>query len=168
MPTGQFVHIRSLVTDIPPVIAEVFSLPFWKDKRRYSRFEALIDVCANLTEFSTNIPELCARWQWSRVTVFRFLNMIRDDGFIEREIVFARAGLQRHVPARWVQTRLRIFQRDGYVCQYCGTVGIALECDHIVPISKGGSNDDENLLTACRTCNRSKNDKLLSDWKGAK
>lgn len=39
--------------------------------------------------------------------------------------------------------------------------------DHVVPISKGGSNEDTNLVTACLPCNRSKRDKLVSEWKGS-
>jgi hypothetical protein len=38
-----------------------------------------------------------------------------------------------------------------------------LECDHIHPISKGGTDDDENLATACWDCNSGKRAKLLSD-----
>ena len=35
--------------------------------------------------------------------------------------------------------------------------------DHAV----SGSHDDENLVTACRTCNRSKRDKLITEWRPA-
>lgn len=65
----------------------------------------------------------------------------------------------------WRRIRLRIFKRDGWACTYCGTSAEPLECDHIVPISRGGSNDDSNLTTACRRCNRSKRAKLLSEWR---
>jgi hypothetical protein len=68
--------------------------------------------------------------------------------------------------AEWASLRLTVFQRDMYTCQYCGLAGIALECDHIVPISRGGSNDIENLTTACMRCNRSKGSKTLEEWEG--
>jgi hypothetical protein len=35
--------------------------------------------------------------------------------------------------------------------------------DHITPVSKGGTNDIENLATACRDCNSGKSDRRLSD-----
>ena len=64
----------------------------------------------------------------------------------------------------WREIRERIFARDDYTCQYCGKRGVKLECDHVHPVSKGGSHDDENLKTACFDCNRSKRDKLLTEW----
>jgi 5-methylcytosine-specific restriction endonuclease McrA len=48
-----------------------------------------------------------------------------------------------------------------------GSVAGALECDHVIPVSRGGKNHIENLATACFKCNRSKNDNLLSEWVGA-
>jgi hypothetical protein len=65
----------------------------------------------------------------------------------------------------WEEIRKRIFQRDNYTCKYCGVRGGRLECDHIHPVSKGGSNEDFNLTTACFRCNRSKRDKTLTEWK---
>lgn len=51
--------------------------------------------------------------------------------------------------------RLRILARDGYQCLKCGTNN-DLCMDHIVPISRGGETDDDNLQTLCRTCNLQK------------
>jgi len=48
--------------------------------------------------------------------------------------------------------RKDIFERDGYRCTYCGTTEGPFECDHIVPVSRGGSKDDSNLTTACVSC----------------
>lgn len=56
----------------------------------------------------------------------------------------------------------RILERDRYRCRYCGgweNIGI----DHIHPVSRGGSNDDENLVACCRSCNSRKSNKLLSE-----
>jgi hypothetical protein len=66
--------------------------------------------------------------------------------------------------SEWAEIRAFVFERDDYTCQYCGEYGGRLECDHVVPVSRGGTNDFENLLTACFGCNRSKRDKLLSEW----
>lgn len=49
-------------------------------------------------------------------------------------------------------------------CRYCGSAG-PIEIDHIVPLSRGGKHEPENLAPACRSCNRSKGAKLLSEWK---
>lgn len=62
--------------------------------------------------------------------------------------------------------RFRVFQRDGYTCQYCGRSApdVELHADHIVPRSKGGPDTLENLRTACRDCNLGKGARRL-DWK---
>jgi hypothetical protein len=69
--------------------------------------------------------------------------------------------------AAWEKVRNSIFKRDHYTCQYCGATGCDLECDHVVPISRGGGNEDSNLTTACYSCNRSKAAKPVSKWKDA-
>ena len=66
--------------------------------------------------------------------------------------------------AEWRVIRARIFARDDYTCGYCGRRDGRLECDHIVPVSRGGSNEDDNLVTACRSCNRAKHAKLVEEW----
>lgn len=47
-------------------------------------------------------------------------------------------------------------------CHYCNQP--AVEIDHVVPISRGGTGDLSNLVPACRSCNASKNDKTLAEW----
>lgn len=62
------------------------------------------------------------------------------------------------------KVRFEVFKRDLFTCQYCGRKPptIILECDHIDPVSKGGSNDRDNLITACFDCNRGKSNNELS------
>lgn len=56
-----------------------------------------------------------------------------------------------------------IFLRDGYKCTYCHDTEF-LSVDHIMPLSRGGSNGLENLTTACRSCNSRKSNKTLEEW----
>ncbi len=62
-----------------------------------------------------------------------------------------------------IKARFEIFKRDGFVCQYCGghPPAIVLHVDHITPIASGGSNDPDNLITACDTCNLGKGARSL-------
>lgn len=69
-------------------------------------------------------------------------------------------------PDLWLPLVDAVFRRDEYRCTYCGADGetYVLHCDHIAPISRGGSNDIENLTTACEWCNCSKRDRLPAEW----
>src|SRR5215218_7346506 len=53
------------------------------------------------------------------------------------------------LPPGWDHTRARILKRDAYACTVCGHV--ATEVDHITPHHMGGTDDDTNLTSLCRT-----------------
>ena len=59
----------------------------------------------------------------------------------------------------WRRKRLQVFERDRYICQTCYRVCMSPECDHIVPVSQGGSDDMSNLATICIECHRDKTSK---------
>ena len=61
-------------------------------------------------------------------------------------------GGQRLPASDWHIVRSIVLERDGHACVYCGA-DKPLEGDHIVPLSRGGSNALTNLATACRPCN---------------
>lgn len=66
-------------------------------------------------------------------------------------------------PHDWDERRRVVYQRDEYQCQNCGRRGGAagnaeLHCHHIVPKSKGGSHDMNNLVTLCRDCHNQVHD----------
>ena len=52
--------------------------------------------------------------------------------------------------------RFAILERDDFACQYCGqhAPNVALEIDHIKPVSEGGQDTLDNLRTSCWACNR--------------
>lgn len=79
------------------------------------------------------------------------------------EIVYA-FGFGRRRVSRWERLRRFIFDRDGHACTYCGSTDLPLHCDHVVPVSRGGSSEPENLTTACKPCNLSKNDRTPQEW----
>jgi len=49
-----------------------------------------------------------------------------------------------------------LLERDHRTCQYCGAKNTRLERDHIQPKSKGGLDNKENLVLACKPCNQAK------------
>ena len=63
-------------------------------------------------------------------------------------------GYSRDTGGEWEKTREIIFSRDNYICRYCGA--LAEHIDHVIPVCKGGTNDLDNLVAACASCNLSK------------
>lgn len=55
-------------------------------------------------------------------------------------------------------SRNAIFRRDKHTCQYCGDK-TKISLDHVLPVSRGGKNTWENLVTACFSCNNRKGNK---------
>ncbi len=49
-------------------------------------------------------------------------------------------------------------------CFQCGSMKDQ-SLDHIIPISRGGSHSVGNIMTLCLPCNKSKNAKLLVEWR---
>jgi len=67
--------------------------------------------------------------------------------------------LTRRVRRPFVERRLtrqEVFARDRFTCQYCGRETRELTLDHVVPRSQGGGHFWENVVSACRLCNRRK------------
>jgi 5-methylcytosine-specific restriction endonuclease McrA len=67
-----------------------------------------------------------------------------------------------HIPAF---TRFNVFLRDDFTCQYCYDKKFStkeLTFDHLIPRSKGGLTNWENVVTACSHCNWTKGSKSLS------
>jgi 5-methylcytosine-specific restriction endonuclease McrA len=67
--------------------------------------------------------------------------------------------IPRHSHRRKI-TRRAVFARDDWTCQYCGSRA-NLTVDHVIPRSKGGSSDWENIVASCAPCNRRKGNLLL-------
>lgn len=76
-----------------------------------------------------------------------------------------------HVPRRFRRqvTNTFLFARDQYTCQYCERRANDLkrrECltrDHVIPLSRGGGNEWDNVVTACSSCNTRKGNHLPAE-----
>ena len=55
-------------------------------------------------------------------------------------------------------------EKFGGKCAYCRS-NIATTRDHIIPISRKGTNTIDNINPSCLSCNDKKGTKLLSEWK---
>lgn len=84
----------------------------------------------------------------------RLAHLIEQGKFLVPALI----RLTKQVAFRALQirpTRNAIFKRDKYTCQYCGEKS-RISLDHVLPVSRGGKNTWENLVTACFSCNNKK------------
>ena len=61
-------------------------------------------------------------------------------------------------------SRSNVYLRDMYKCQYCLDIFDVnqLTLDHVIPRSKGGQTEWQNIVTCCKSCNTKKVQKLSS------
>jgi 5-methylcytosine-specific restriction enzyme A len=81
----------------------------------------------------------------------------------DRKIISKKSHGQNRSRSISLSVRLDVLTRDGYKCVYCGRSSqqIDLEIDHIIPYSKGGSNQIDNLQSLCFDCNRGKGARII-------
>jgi hypothetical protein len=58
----------------------------------------------------------------------------------------------------------KVFKRDNYACRYCGNESTPLTVDHLVLWEEGGPTTEENLVSACRKCNRTRGNLHYDEW----
>jgi hypothetical protein len=63
------------------------------------------------------------------------------------------------------ENRLRVFERDGYLCYRCGKqlTRFSATLDHIQPVSRGGDHSYVNLVTSCLHCNSRRGNSPVMD-----
>ncbi|MHB1223858.1 MAG: HNH endonuclease [Gemmatimonadaceae bacterium] len=109
----------------------------------------VIDGKAEIVEADRTRPVRSERLSMPRPAVIRLVKFI-------------------HVPRRFRKqvTNTFLFARDRYRCQYCGRTSgelkprESLTRDHVIPLSRGGLNVWENVVTACSPCNTRKANRL--------
>lgn len=106
-------------------------------------------ICQTTDEIKNEIKELHKEID----IVYNELDMLRrksrKKNKSKRRLI---SGKKRHA----------VFARDNYRCQICGATvddGAKLHIDHILPVSKGGTNDITNLQILCEKCNLGKHNR---------
>jgi hypothetical protein len=125
-----------------------------------TREEGALLYCRDQVAWEAGIEFVRLRGGVSRATGERSVLFVST-------IVAANGGASEYdllndVPAL---TNKNLFARDKHMCLYCGDYlyDCELTRDHVVPVSRGGGDNWENVVTACRTCNHFKADKLLDE-----
>ena len=129
--------------------------------RRLSRRTKDGQYCQKLDIFTVRLCEHCgreytvrsplAKWQPKRKYCSRPCYAASRRG--------PRGAPRRRNPYGWQQTRRTVWERDRGRCHVCGddvTFDAAYHCGHIVDLWVGGSNDLDNLVVMCSTCNLKK------------
>jgi len=91
-------------------------------------------------------PLASAAASFPRPHVIRLLTYVRVPRLVQRKI-----------------SRRALFARDGWRCVYCGSASSRLTLDHVIPRSRGGGSDWENVVTSCAPCNLRKGDRMLHE-----
>lgn len=69
------------------------------------------------------------------------------------------------LPSNWTEITSEVFVRDSFTCVYCGDRLAPLHCDHVIPLSRGGASQPDNLVTACQDCNLDKGARTPEEWR---
>lgn len=107
--------------------------------------------------FRREFPDINVRSIIQRHVV-ETLDIPVDWGGALQTVYRQRTRFDRRKPLSVTQS-LAVFDADGYRCRSCGTRK-NLTVDHVIPWSKGGGDEPENLQTLCRSCNARKGDRL--------
>lgn len=139
---------------------------------RYDRLEAKLVRSRQLPNFTYRARIRCevrytspkgrnSYWriqEWDFEGLFQELQTMRRVRSEQSTTKFLRRQERQRVTA---SVRYGVLARDGHRCRVCGNTAEVepLHVDHVVPISRGGRSDMDNLQTLCQTCNLGKSDR---------
>lgn len=105
------------------------------------------------------------------MTLAEWETFLRQTDLLETEILLtdasgklAKAVLRKSQRQIDAHVQWNVFRRDGYACRYCGREGVPLTVDHIVLWERGGPTIPDNLLAACKPCNRDRGNTEYAEW----
>ena len=125
-----------------------------------TREDGALLYCRDQVAWEAGLEATVLRGGYSRRTGLR--SMLRVNSIVATTSVDRAADDWAGTPTL---TNAQLFRRDDYMCLYCGDVlppGL-LTRDHVVPVSAGGQDTWENVVSACRACNHKKDNHNLQD-----
>ena len=105
--------------------------------------------------FSLGVPLYRIRGGYNAITSIRSIIEVNSIVATAGDSVAALKARAHYIPPLNNQA---LFARDAHMCMYCGHQFSArgLSRDHILPLSKGGTDSWKNVVTACKRCNNRK------------
>lgn len=135
----------------------------WRDNNKEKHRECCKRWVENNSE---RIKENSRRWasenkdrRREQVRKWRKENPEKNNQNTRRRHAREKGALGSHTAQEWEEKKADY----GGLCAYCGKPGKMTE-DHVVPLSRGGSDYIENILPACLSCNSAKNDTPVDEW----
>jgi len=101
--------------------------------------------------------------EWN--TFLRQTDLMELEALVEDEHGVVKKAIVRKT-ARVISQHIswKVWRRDEFKCRYCGADDVPLTVDHLVLWEEGGPSIEENLLTACRKCNKARGNMQYADW----
>lgn len=132
-------------------------------------------LAPGLTEQERRFIELCIRAEpvilEGARRKKRLLQQLQDQfGWAERETKpILRRLIARQFLFNWSNGKSVSFAREQVKqarCAYCGCMarGRRLTKDHVIPLSRGGADDESNIVDRCHDCNQAKRDLTPVEW----
>jgi hypothetical protein len=135
----------------------------WRDvtaEERTETFNVLDDACDIINAsgwLSIEGPRLCPGCgnliRINDVSCFDCENKSKEP--MEKHIGRSFNSVRHEMAKKRDRYFLAIGLRDGFYCKNCGSID-DICIDHILPVSRGGGNDESNLQLLCRSCNSKK------------
>ncbi len=133
-----------------------------KEKKEFARLNFIVisqkEELERLKSF--RIPrELSDRLEKIEEVMYSFLLLLKNKRQVQSKK--ARKNLSKKL-------RYKILDRDDHTCQNCGKKAdgfkeIKLHIDHIIPVDKGGKDDEDNLRVLCSSCNLLKKNYIFNE-----
>ena len=147
----DFMDIDKRSAETKSIINDMFNATIQYIKNNHIHWQERADDLSRIVnedENRYNIPFMKAMFQIYKKTDHELSVFDVNNAEISRE--------RKTIPA---EVRREVWRRDKGQCSKCGSRQ-NLEYDHIVPISKGGSNTTRNIELLCQECNRIKSNKI--------
>lgn len=125
-------------------------------------------------KFKKNIKKIGVQESYSPLSLYVgwIINKLNEGYTIEdlmRKIGYSRVTLRDYSSRNLIDNKKRkkVLEKNDYKCVFCkrGPPEVKLHIDHIIPVSKGGTNDLSNLQVTCASCNLTKSNEII-DLKG--
>jgi len=141
--SGGFTYELEEASQQQPALITILEKPFWLYQN--SIYRAPLDLAPEEVLLLVKEQELKKTKRLERLR-----------SLVEVSETLDKASSRERIPE---EVQMFVWRRDEGKCVKCGSQG-NLEYDHIIPVSKGGTNTNRNIQLLCEACNRSKSDKV--------